>query len=130
MIPALSPLVIPHAICYACGATMRPAMRQLANGKVTNLTLYCDTKTCQYGHEVSLQHVSGDSSVLYVAPSPVARPVAVFDNAAEAKSKASTPGPATAIAPPATPTSSPAMSEKPESKSGTAAPSDLLVAGK
>jgi hypothetical protein len=56
-IPGLAPVSPTSAICLGCGNRMRLEVEKFKNGKVSRLVLYCDT--CKYGHEPSMQHVSG-----------------------------------------------------------------------
>lgn len=61
----LAPVVPTDAICLGCGNHMRLEIEKFKNGKVSRLMFYCDT--CKYGHELSMQHVSGTLAP-YVAP--------------------------------------------------------------
>jgi hypothetical protein len=64
-IPGLAPVAPTSAICLGCGNRMRLEVEKYKNGKVSRLVLFCDT--CKYGHEPSMQHLSG-------TPAPYAAP--------------------------------------------------------
>ena len=67
-VPSLAPIGPVSALCFGCGNRMRLEVKRMANGKLVypgGITLYCDT--CKYGHEPSMQHVSG-MTVPYVIP--------------------------------------------------------------
>ena len=115
--PNLNPYVLPEYLCQECGCKMRPAIERMANGKVSGITIYCDTpvvdakddsgkvigkKGCEYGIQLSMVHVMGQN-VRYVAPPPQERQkLQYLDSAAKPAPAAQPPTDLTKIAAPAT----------------------------
>jgi hypothetical protein len=56
----VSVISLPEALCSECGNRYRQEIKRMNTGKVTGITLHCDT--CFHAKEVSIQYVQSTSA--------------------------------------------------------------------
>jgi hypothetical protein len=73
-LPALSPIEAPDLVCTECSAVMRRVIQKhKSTGRLEKILYYCDTKKCEYGQSVSMEHKNAQNSP-YVPPMPEKAP--------------------------------------------------------